>query len=68
MQHNYPVLFVGPTGTSKTVTIKQSLARMDQATTVPILINFSAQTSENQVQGILDSKVLFFAGYVAHMI
>lgn len=58
-----PVLFVGPTGTGKTVYIKNklnSLAGTESGSDnkfVPIFVNFSAQTSANQTQDLIDAKL-----------
>eukprot|EP00960_Hanusia_phi_P026860 746504-Hanusia_phi.AAC.16 len=52
------VLCVGPTGTGKTVTVKQKLMNdMDSSVYNPIFLMFSAQTSANQTQDIIDSKM-----------
>lgn len=52
------VLCVGPTGTSKTTTVKQTLMSGlgEPSTYSPIFITFSAQTSANQTQDLLDGK------------
>jgi dynein heavy chain len=50
------VLMVGQTGTGKTVNISQFLGKLpDQF--VPLTLTFSAQTSANQTQDIIDSKM-----------
>ncbi|KAJ1485019.1 hydrolytic ATP binding site of dynein motor region D1-domain-containing protein, partial [Baffinella frigidus] len=52
------VLCIGPTGTSKTSTIKQKLMTgMDAAVYAPVFLTFSAQTGANQTQDILDAKM-----------
>ncbi len=50
------VLCVGPTGTAKTVTVMEKLTKGMNPETTPIFINFSARTSQNQTQDILDGK------------
>ena len=58
MQQLNHVLCIGPTGTSKTLTIKQKLMHgMDEVVYSPIFLTFSAQTSANQTQDILDAKM-----------
>ena len=57
-QPRQPVLFVGPTGTGKTVYVQKKLLGlpadpMDSC----IFINYSAQTSANQSQDIIDGKL-----------
>lgn len=53
---HFHVLCVGPTGTAKSVTVQQKLSRGMAEKFEPILMSFSAQTSANQTQQILDSK------------
>ncbi|KAF6265404.1 dynein heavy chain 6 [Scenedesmus sp. NREL 46B-D3] len=55
--HNKHLLFVGPTGTGKTVLVKSSLDQLDIGLYHIIPTAFSAQTSANQVQDIIDSKL-----------
>jgi dynein heavy chain, axonemal len=50
-------LLVGPTGTGKTVYINSYLKRLSKEKFTPIFICFSAQTSANQTQDIIDSKL-----------
>ncbi|OQR83181.1 sporangia induced dynein heavy chain [Achlya hypogyna] len=50
------VLMVGATGTGKTVNISRFLASLS-ADYMPIAMTFSAQTSANQTQDLLDSKM-----------
>ena len=55
--NRFPCLFCGPTGTGKSVYVKDVLLnRLDQSKYVVVEIGFSAQTSANQVQDIVDGK------------
>jgi len=56
--HGQPVLVTGSTGTGKTVSLKKVLtSELDQNIYRPMFINFSAQTSANQTQDIIDGKL-----------
>ncbi len=54
----YPFLVVGPTGTGKTVTMQSVLMRLDpERYMAPNFIGFSAQTSANMTQALVDAKL-----------
>lgn len=49
--HKHPILFVGPTGTGKSAYVQNYLMnKIDKDQYMAFFINFSAQTSNNQVQ------------------
>ena len=51
------MLCVGPTGTGKTLTASDKLLRKMPKSYLSHFINFSARTSANQTQDIIDSKL-----------
>jgi len=56
VRHDKHVLMTGQTGTGKTVNISRHLQNGVGDAYVPIFVTFSAQTSANQIQDLLDSK------------
>jgi len=58
MTHNKHMLMVGPTGTGKSVYIKRHIESvLDPEKFVYMFMNFSAQTSANMTQDIIDGKL-----------
>lgn len=51
------LLVVGPTGTGKTINVNQFLEKSDPDKYIPLQMSFSAQTSANQTQDFIDSKM-----------
>ena len=57
LKNDKPVLSIGPTGTGKTLTIADKLTRTMPKDYSPEFIVFSAKTSANQTQDLIDSKL-----------
>jgi dynein heavy chain, axonemal len=56
VRNNQHVLMTGPTGTGKTVNVNEQLQKGFDDKYVPICLTFSAQTSANQTQDLIDGK------------
>jgi hypothetical protein len=58
VQSHYPCLFVGPTGTGKSVYILKYINSLDNASFVaPIVVGLSARTSATMAQSMIDAKL-----------
>ena len=57
LAHEVPTLFVGPTGTGKSVINQSFLVKLPKEKYTPNCINFSARTSANQSQDIIMAKL-----------
>lgn len=53
----FQVLCIGPTGTGKTLAIADKLSRNMPKEYIPDFIVFSAKTTANQTQDLIDSKL-----------
>lgn len=57
LEAKIPVLFLGPTGTGKSAAILNYLSSLPRDKFICSVVNFSAQTSANQTQEIILSKL-----------
>ncbi|CAL8109272.1 unnamed protein product [Orchesella dallaii] len=57
LTNEYPVMFLGPTGTGKSALTLSYLMSLPKDKYIPNVINFSARTSANQTQDIIMSKL-----------
>lgn len=57
LQQSKPVLFVGESGTAKSVTVQNYLNNLDPQANTSLQINFSSRTSSRDLQGIIEANV-----------
>ena len=58
VKHEKPILFVGPTGTGKSVYVSQHLmCGLDKEKFHPNFVTFSARTTSNQTQSLIEAKL-----------
>ncbi|KAI9209204.1 dynein heavy chain and region D6 of dynein motor-domain-containing protein, partial [Polychytrium aggregatum] len=57
LRNNFHIISCGPTGTGKSVTIQEKIIKNMESSFMPLICNFSARTSANQTQDLIDSKM-----------
>ena len=57
LEHNVPILLMGPTGTGKSVITNSFLSYLPTEKFIVNTINFSARTTASQTQDVIMSKV-----------
>eukprot|EP00795_Rhopilema_esculentum_P000293 gene293-9945_t len=57
LSHETPLMFVGPTGTGKSAITNNFIVKLDRERYIANFMNFSAQTSSNQTQDMILSKL-----------
>lgn len=57
LRKGHHVLCTGPTGVGKSITVQEKLIRGMDAVFTPMTLNFSARTSANLTQDVIDSKL-----------
>jgi dynein heavy chain len=57
LEAKIPILFIGPAGTGKSAVVLNHLISLPRDKFLSIVVNFSAQTSANQTQETIMSKL-----------
>ncbi|OAF67572.1 hypothetical protein A3Q56_04705 [Intoshia linei] len=52
------VMFIGPSGVGKSVIVRKLLESMKDDSTIPVFINFSAQTTSQRTQEMIETKLI----------